>query len=431
MGTAAFQTGSRRGGALTSGLVVLAAIAVDLLFWDSEVRLAGGGTLPVWLPPLITVAVHQSLWWRVSRPLAVFWVQVAFGLVSLAVPLWQPFAGLLIALYAVATRAPTRQARVALGAMLVPFLAHGIGSAQASVVPLQTLLVLTSLWWLVGGATWFAGRRRRHSSARIRKWHADQEALLDAATRAERLALARELHDGVANTITTVLIQAAVARQAAGAGDQALSGIETAARRAMEEIQAMLRLMPREGAEAGPGLADLPELLAVAAAAGLDVRVTTLGAARPLDRATELAVYRAVQEGVTNALKYAPPGAACDVELRWSATELVVTVLDRGAPRPSAAPPTGFLVRPFPADPPPVNPPAGNPPPVNPSPVNPSPLHSGPEAGPANAARSLPATGGRGLAGLSARVAPLGGWVESGVVERGFRLAAGVPLLRS
>ncbi|MFZ1412761.1 MAG: hypothetical protein WAS07_15025, partial [Micropruina sp.] len=171
------STGSASwGGRWAPGIFMLAAIGVDLLFWDSDVRLIDGGALPLWLPPLVTVLVHQSLWWCRSRPFSVFWVQIAFGLVSLAVPLWQPFAGLLIALYAVATWAGTRQARIALGAMLVPFLAHGIGSAQTSVVPLQTMLVLTGLWWSVGAATWFAGRRRSATTARLRKWHADQEA---------------------------------------------------------------------------------------------------------------------------------------------------------------------------------------------------------------------------------------------------------------
>ena len=82
--------------------VVAAAIAIDLTFWSGEVQAFGGGVVPIWLPVLATVVVHTSLWWRRSRPVAVFAVQVAFSLVSLVVPLWQPIAGLLIATFAVA-----------------------------------------------------------------------------------------------------------------------------------------------------------------------------------------------------------------------------------------------------------------------------------------------------------------------------------------
>ncbi|MFZ1411888.1 MAG: ATP-binding protein, partial [Micropruina sp.] len=215
-----------------------------------------------------------------------------------------------------------------------------------------------------------------------------------------------------ANTITTVLIQAAVARQGSSDPDQAgLTGIETAARRAMEEIQAMLRLMPREAEALGPGLADLPDLLAVAASAGLDVRVTSLGTPRPLTQATELAVYRAIQEGVTNALKYAPAGAACEVELRWGATELLVTVLDQGtAPDSTPAESARTAVSLAGPDASPEAPPP-----------QPNPFRGND--------RNLPPTGGRGLAGLAARVATLGGKVEAGTVGRGFRLATSLPVL--
>lgn len=52
--------------------VVAAAIAIDLTFWSGEVQAFGGGVVPIWLPVLATVVVHTSLWWRRSRPVAVF-----------------------------------------------------------------------------------------------------------------------------------------------------------------------------------------------------------------------------------------------------------------------------------------------------------------------------------------------------------------------
>lgn len=85
----------------------------------------------------------------------------------------------------------------------------------------------------------------RRRSRQLHAWHAEQERLHVQAVLDERVALARELHDGVANTITTVLVQAAAGRAAARGDAELLHGIERTARQAMEEIQATLRLMPR------------------------------------------------------------------------------------------------------------------------------------------------------------------------------------------
>lgn len=356
--------------------VVIAAIAVDLLFWDGATMTTDGGSLPWLLPVALTAAVHQSLWWRRSHPGVVMTIQCLFGVVSLAVPLWQPFAGLLIALYSVALTMPLPMSRLALVASAVPMVAHSVGQARVSVAPLQTLVVLAALWLAAAAAAWALGRHRRGRSLRLGRWQREQDALHEQVAKAERLALARELHDGAANTITNVLMLAAIAR---AAGNEEMAGVEAGARRAMEEIQATLRLMPRPGEPVrGPGLDELPELYTLARAAGLDVEVTTSGTRRPLPPDVELAAYRAVQEGVTNAVKYAP-GSRCRVSLDWAQDELVVSVADRPAATTAAVP------------------------------------------------VALPTTSGRGLAGLDDRLRPLGGWVESGHNGPGFRLVAGVP----
>ena len=358
-------------------LVVAAAIAVDLTFWSGEVRAFGGGFIALWVPIVGTVLAHASLCWRRSRPVAVLGVQVAFSMVSVAVPLWQPIAGLLIGTFAVAANSGARRARWGWLAA-VPLLAHAwaqsawfdskwIGLAQGAVCYLA-----------IGAAAWLLGRHVRRRSRQLQAWHAEQERLHVQAVLDERVALARELHDGVANTITTVLVQAAAGRAAARGDAELLHGIERTARQAMEEIQATLRLMPRNaGVPAGPTLHDLPNLLDLARAAGLDVVHTWTGTPHTLDAAASNAAYRAVQEGITNTLKYAPPGTRCLVHLSWSADELVIDVIDQ--------PLMGRRL-------------------------------------------DLPATGGRGLAGLADRLGGLGGAVTSGSHGDGFRLAARVPV---
>ncbi|WP_298132828.1 histidine kinase [Micropruina sp.] len=364
---------------LRSLLVVTAAITVDLLFWDGEARLISGGQVPLWLPVSVTVAAHTALFWRRSRPLAVFGVQVAFAMVTLLVPLWQPVAGLLIATFAVAANSPAATARWGWLAA-VPLVTHSyvlsisvdskwIGFSQG---------VLLSL--IAGGVAWASGRRVALRSERLLAWQADQERLRLEASHHERLSLARELHDGVANTITTVLLQAAAARSAGVTDPGALRGIESAARRAMEEIQTTLGLMPREPlAAGGPQLADLPALLALAAETGLAVDFVETGRRVELAPEAQTAIYRAIQEGITNTLKYAPSGTRCRIALAWSADELRVDIAD------------------FPA-----------------------------RAG--DTLPALPPTGGRGLTGLRDRLGRLGGALETEADDDGYRLAARLPV---
>lgn len=359
-------------------VVVGGAIAVDLLFWDGEVRLAGGGELPMWLPVVTTVVAHACLLDRRTRPVAVFVVQAAFAMVSVVVPLWQPVAGLLVATFAIAANTGSRVARWGWLAA-VPLIAHAVTQSLWFNSKWVGLLQAGTLYLVAGAACWVAGRRVRARGGQLRAWHAEQERLHTEATLDERLALARELHDGVANTITAVLVQAAAARASSCGDPDALHRIEATARRAMHEIQTTLRLMPHAaGRPSGPSLDDLPNLLDLGRAAGLDVVHTSSGTPRNLDPAASAAAYRAVQEGITNTLKYAPAGTRCVVALEWRPDELVIGIVDH------------------------------------------------PRSG--RACADLPATNGRGLAGLADRLAGLGGAVESGAHESGFRLEARLPV---
>lgn len=364
---------------LRSLLVVTAVTGYDLIVWDGAVSTTTGAVLPYWLPPVVIVALHQSLWWRRSRPALVFAIEAGFAMVSLWVPMWQPMAGLLVALFAIAVGTPLAVSRFALILMPVPVLAHNLAQARNVTTPLQAVLLLSLLSLGVSVAAWALGRNRRRHSQRLRRWQLEQDDLREQALVAERVELARELHDGVANTITAVMVQAAAARAAASGDSQTLHGIEASARRAMEEIQATLRLMPRGiGDAAGPTLDDLPNLFDLGRAAGLDVVHRESGTRRPLPSAASAAAYRTVQEGITNTLKYAPPGTRCRVSLAWGPDELVIDVIDE----PSA------------------------------------PTHR----------PALPATGGRGLPGLAERLGRFGGAVESGAHGSGFRLEARLPV---
>jgi signal transduction histidine kinase len=82
-------------------------------------------------------------------------------------------------------------------------------------------------------------------------------------------------------------------------------------------------------AAARPGLADVPQLISQVGGAGLRVQFVESGTPLPLERGVELAVYRVVQEALTNALKYAT-GAEVTVELRHEAGAVELRIVDAG-----------------------------------------------------------------------------------------------------
>jgi signal transduction histidine kinase len=91
-----------------------------------------------------------------------------------------------------------------------------------------------------------------------------------------------------------------------------------------------------------PGIDDLDRLLPTVRAAGLPVSYSTSGDLRALGRGVQLAVYRIVQEALTNTLKHAGHGVAADVTLTASDGQIRVRVHDNGRAQP-AAPSHGLL----------------------------------------------------------------------------------------
>jgi signal transduction histidine kinase len=83
-----------------------------------------------------------------------------------------------------------------------------------------------------------------------------------------------------------------------------------------------------------PGLAQLDELLGQVRAAGLPVRLVVTGRPQPLGQGAELAVYRIVQEALTNARKHAVDATGAVVRLRYEDEGIDVEVTDDGRPAP-------------------------------------------------------------------------------------------------
>lgn len=161
----------------------------------------------------------------------------------------------------------------------------------------------------------------------------------------ERNRIARDMHDVVAHSLAVVIAQADGARFAAVARPEAavdaLGTIAGVARGALGDVRLLLaELRHAEGEAPQPVLEDLDGLLAQLQAAGLDVRFAEAGERVTLGTGHQIAVYRIVQEGLTNALRHGASDRPVDVTLAWSARGVrieIVNVLRADEPREPSA----------------------------------------------------------------------------------------------
>ena len=152
----------------------------------------------------------------------------------------------------------------------------------------------------------------------------------------ERLRIARELHDVIGHSISLIAIQSEAAARSARSNPDAvpafLSRISAASRQALAEMRGVLAVL-RPDAEAElsplPGLEQVGELVASLRTGGLETRLKVEPMHLPPGIA--LAVYRIVQESLTNVLKHAGAGAKVGVTIIRSRGTVRVSVHDDGA----------------------------------------------------------------------------------------------------
>ena len=167
---------------------------------------------------------------------------------------------------------------------------------------------------------------------------ADRRSREEAAARRasdERLAIARDLHDVVAHSISVINVQANTAlhlmdRQPERARE-ALTAIREVSGQALGELGTVLGALRDTSAPLAPapGVARLDELAARARSAGFDVSVAASGAVRALPAGVDAAAYRIVQEALTNTVRHSG-GSAASVLLRYGDGDLEVEVDDDG-----------------------------------------------------------------------------------------------------
>ncbi|MEQ4720822.1 histidine kinase [Nonomuraea sp. B19D2] len=174
--------------------------------------------------------------------------------------------------------------------------------------------------------------------------------IADAAVRAERRRIARELHDVVAHHITVINALVGGARATLPPGQEvtrdALESAEQTARQAMSEMRRLLDVLRADGSEGpdaatGVGADRLPTLIKEAKSAGLPASLTVTGEPVELPAAVDHAVYRIVQEALTNTRKHAV-SARASVRLTYEPSAVEVEVVDDGLAAGGGAPGFGL-----------------------------------------------------------------------------------------
>jgi signal transduction histidine kinase len=189
--------------------------------------------------------------------------------------------------------------------------------------------------WLAGTAM-----RRRELRAEASADRADRlEREREAALRAERARIARELHDLVTHAVSVMVMQTGAARQIMRRDEhrsqELLESVESSGRSALEELRHLLGLLSDQDDDAPlspqPGVSEIPTLIEQVRQAGVAVELSVQGQPRPVSGGLAIAAYRIVQEALTNVLKHAD-GAPTQVVLRWADAALEIEILDDGPP---------------------------------------------------------------------------------------------------
>ena len=240
--------------------------------------------------------------------------------------------------------------RIALAALL------SSAAALAVAVSLQPASIATGSTWAWSEALiilcWATAQNLRDrqermafAQARAARLERDRAEEAGRAVTAERLRIARELHDVVAHSMSVIAVQSGVGGHVMDAQPEearkALAAIEATSRAALTEMRRLLGVLRADGEPQGalapaPGLADISSLLSQVTDAGLKVWVQVTGDRRPLPAGVDMSAYRIIQEALTNVLKHASSSPAT-VTISYTADAVTVEVTDEGPARPAGA----------------------------------------------------------------------------------------------
>ncbi|MGG7463761.1 MULTISPECIES: histidine kinase [unclassified Plantibacter] len=287
---------------------------------------------------LVTTA---AVLFRRHRPVLMLGVSLVMGVIAAAPDGGFDILAMPILLYSIAVYRSAKDGWLAFAGTVVfivisPFLPWagimGSGGAYQSIIGLTGL----GLFGLLIGIN--IGNRKRYVAALVDRAaqlarERDQQAQLAAA--GERTRIAREMHDIVSHSLTVIvaLSEGAVATKNQDSARVAMNAVAQAARTSLTDMRRMLGVLREEGnapLTPQPDAEAIPALVETFRTTGLPARLTTTGPATE-DPSVQLAVYRIVQEGLTNALRYSEQPTRVDVSITNRGAEIEVIVENDGA----------------------------------------------------------------------------------------------------
>ncbi len=342
-----FEENRWAGDAALAGTLLVLLTSIAPLGWGGYGR---AGTF--------TVLLVLPLFARRTYPLAVLLITIGLCLIQVAI--WgEPVAGdAVVPIVVHAAAAYIDDRRWGYAGLAAGLVGAGVGALRwgmtyyrygYGIAPSAMLSAVLAGWAVVIAAfLWGVRQRDRRERAaeqvvslaeRNRLLTAERDTRVEMGAAAERARIARELHDIVAHSLSVIVVQAdggaAAARSKPEVGPEVLETIAATSRDALAQMRRMVSVL-RTGNDGVPGYApapgpgDLPGLIDQVRAAGVPVEFDVVGTAREMSPDAGLAIYRAVQESLTNVLKHGGPAATCRVVLHYGPSEAVITVTDDG-----------------------------------------------------------------------------------------------------
>ncbi len=293
----------------------------------------------MWAFPALVCALLASAVLLRRRPLPALAVLLAGAVAALALKPIMPASALQIPIAGavvveICYMAATRTSRVSatglamVGAVLLIPVSGGVDLAPFR----GGVAVVTVIAWLIGHSI-----RQAQAQAELRRAQAAAQTVM-----AERLRIARELHDIVAHSIGIIAIQAGAGRRVFDArpaeARDALAAIEATSRETLSGLRRMMTGLRHAEPGPGPGqaplgpapgLAGIERLAAVTLDAGVQVEVDWHGSREPLPADIDLSAFRIIQEAVTNVVRHAGT-SQCRVLINQQDGQLAIEVTDSG-----------------------------------------------------------------------------------------------------
>lgn len=344
---------------LVVGLVVMATVGVPVSIHADWSLAFDWAVLASWVPATIGLCLRRVAPWP-----AMLLVTLGFN-VKLLLGVGPHFSdvAMLVVLYSLAANGSrllmwlsgaaavvlplVQSVYLSLFPVDLPFLDQYAGNGfYGTGVFLLTALIFALPLTLISMIVWLAGVVQRVQITAGRLSHSAELAELEYQRTQEQLfveqernRIARDIHDVIAHSLAVVVAQADGGRYLMKVdpkkAEPVLETISDTAREALGDVRNLLgQLRHTQGEGPQKALCDIPGMVERIGAAGLRVDFEELGEPQHIGAIAELAVYRLVQEALTNALKYSEPNRTTSLRMEWGPDRLRIRARNRIAEQP-------------------------------------------------------------------------------------------------